>query len=184
MQNPARANITQLKGNRLQIYTRRELINGWWTARTRNHTARGYYTKSLKTTDKQTAISAAESWYEELQLKINMGMVPVSKTATQICDLYLKQLGEEVARGDRKQSNFDDYKTVVEKFIRPYFSTKKVDTIRTKDVDNFVIWRQNYYVTGPGSKQRFITYVRNGKTIQRPAIKPKSATVSRCRAVR
>ncbi len=157
---------------------RHDVINGWWTARTRKGNADGYYTKSMQTTDKATAESDAVVWYNNLQVRIDQGYVPVSKSVNQICDLYLKQLNNEVTRGDRKQRNYDDYKTVVDKFIREYFGKKQIDRIRTKDVENFIIWRQNYYLTGKGATQKTVTYKRNGKDITRPAQKPKSTTVS------
>jgi hypothetical protein len=34
---------------------RHDVINGWWTARTRKLNAAGYYTKSMQTTNKATA---------------------------------------------------------------------------------------------------------------------------------
>lgn len=174
----AKTNITQLEGNRLQIYTRQELKIGWWSARTRKANAAGYYTKSMNTTDKATAETDAVVWYNKLQVKIDQGYVPVSKSVNQICDLYLKQLKNEVTRGDRSQRNYDDYKTVVNKFIREYFGKRQIDRIRTKDVANFIIWRQDYYLTGKGAKQKTVTYLRKGKSITRPAQKPKGTTVS------
>ena len=162
----------------MQIYNRQELANSWWTARTRKADADGYYTKSMNTTDKATAEVKAVVWYNNLQVKIDQGNVPVSKSVNQICDLYLKQLKSEVNRGDRSQRNYDDYKTVVDKFIREYFGKKQIDRIRTKDVENFIIWRQDYYLTGKGSKQKTVTYLRKGKPITRPAQKPKGTTVS------
>ncbi|OEU71441.1 MAG: hypothetical protein BA874_11465 [Desulfuromonadales bacterium C00003068] len=153
----SRTNITQLAGNRLQIYNRQELANDWWTARTRKINADGYYTKSMNTTDKAIAETNAVVWYNNLLVRIDQGYVPVSKTVNQICDLYLKQMKKEVARGDRSQRNHDDYEIVVDKFIREYFGKKQIDRIPTKDVENFIIWRQDYYLTGKGAAQKTVT---------------------------
>lgn len=132
----------------------------------------------MNTTDKATAESDAVVWYNNLQVKIDQGYVPVSKSVNQICDLYLKQLKSEVDRGDRSQRNYDDYKTVVDKFIREYFGKKQIDRIRTKDVENFIVWRQDYYLTGKGSKQNNRHIPAQRQNYLRPAQKPKGTTVS------
>lgn len=119
----------------MQIYKRSDVVNDWWTARTRKLNADDYHTKSMNTADKATAELKASKWYNEIQVKIDQGYVPVSKSVNQICDLYLKQLKNEVTRGDRSQRNCDDYETVVNKFIREYFGKRQVDRIRTKDVE-------------------------------------------------
>ena len=81
-------------------------MNDWWTARTRKVNAEGYYTKSMNTTDKATAEVKATKWYNEIQIKFDQGYVPASKPVNQVCDLYLKQLSNEVTRGDCKQDTF------------------------------------------------------------------------------
>ena len=174
-----RNNLTQLKGNRLQIYTRGDTSTAWWHARTRNPNGRGYLTKSMKTTDQATAISRAEDWHDNLQFKIDQGLIIKPRSVDQVCDIYLKELEDDIQRGDRPKRHLKDYKTLVEKYVRPYFRQRKMDAIRQKDVDEFIRWRKNFYISGPGSKVKTVTYQRqqrNGiRTIKRPAPKPTSS---------
>lgn len=171
-----RTNLTQLKGNRLQIYNRSDTNALWWHVRIRNPNGLGYLTKSLKTTDQATAISKAERWYDDLQHKIDHGLILKSRTGSQICDIYLKELDEDVQRGDRPARHLKDYGTLVEKYVRPYFGKRKMETIRQKDVDEFIRWRQTYYISGPGAQLTTISYQRRQgggmKKIVRPAPKP------------
>ena len=103
-----RQNLTQLKGSRLQIYTRSDTNAPWWHARTRDPNGRSYLTKSLKTTDQATAVSKAEGWYEDLQFRIDQGLIIKSRTADQVCDIYVKELEEDVQRGDRPQRHLKE----------------------------------------------------------------------------
>ena len=177
-----RQNLTQLKGNRLQIYTRGDTGAAWWHARTPNPNGRGYLTKGMKTTDQATAISKADEWYDNLQSRIDQGLIIKPRSVDQVCDIYIKELEEEIQRGDRPARHLKDYKTLVEKYVRPYFRQRKMDAIRQKDVDEFIRWRKNYYISGPGSKVKTVTYKRqqrNGlRTITRPAPKPPSTSES------
>ena len=177
-----RQNLTQLKGNRLQIYTRSDTQQLWWQARTRDPKGRGYLTKSLKTTDSATAMHRAAAWYDDIQTKIGQGLVIKPRSVAQVCDLYIKELEEDVLRGDRPKRHLKDYRTLVDKYVRAFFTGRKMDSIRQKDVEAFVRWRQNYYVTGPGSKVETVTYTRrqsNGvKTVKRPAPKPSTTSHS------
>jgi hypothetical protein len=177
-----RNNLTQLKGNRLQIYTRGDTSAVWWHARTRDPNGRGYLTKSMKTTDQAAAIRKAEAWHDNLQFQIDQGLTIKPRSVDQVCDIYIKELEEDIQRGDRPKRHLKDYKTLIEKYVRPYFRQRKVDAIRQRNVDEFIRWRKNYYVTGPGSKVKTVTYKRqqrNGiRTITRPAPKPPSTSES------
>ncbi len=107
-----RQSLTQLKGSRLQIYTRSDTKALWWHARTRDPNGRSYLTKSLKTTDQATAVSKAEGWYDDLQFRVDQGLIIKSRTVDQVCDIYVKELEEDVQRGDRPQRHLKDYKTL------------------------------------------------------------------------
>ncbi len=136
----------------------------------------------MKTTDQATAISKADEWYDHLQFKIDQGLIIKPRSVDQVCDIYIKELEDDVQRGDRPQRHLKDYKTLIEKYVRPYFRQRKMDAIRQKDVDEFIRWRKNYYISGPGSKVKTVTYQRqqrNGiRTITRPAPKPSSTSES------
>lgn len=177
-----RLNLTQIKGNRLQIYTRSDTAQPWWQARTRDPNGRGYLIKTMKTTDKAAAISKACQWYDDLQLRIVNGQIVKPRSVAQVCDLYIKELEEDVLRGDRPERHLKDYQTLVDKYVRSYFEGRKIDTVRQKDVDAFIRWRQNYYVTGPGSMITTVSYQRKQrsgvKTIVRPARKPSTTSES------
>ena len=61
-----------------------------------------------------------------------------------------------------------DYKPVVERYLKPFFGQMMVDQIKNTKIDEYRRWRDAYWIAGPGSEQRIITYWRKGKAIRRP----------------
>lgn len=171
--------ITDLKGGQLQIYVRSDTIKPLWHARTHNPNRTGFITKSLKTTDKETAVERAEEWFDELKFKQRHGLVVHSRSVASICDLYVKELEEGVAAGVRTERHLRDYKAVANRYVRGFFGQKFVDNVRQRDVAEFEAWCRAYWITGDGAQQKNKVYCRNGKRIVSPTPKrPKAMSES------
>ena len=168
-----RENVTLLKGDELQVYTRTDTMKPVWQARVNNPQRKGYITKSLKTADRKLAIERAEEWFDELRFKEKHGLVVHARTVSQICDLYLTELLEEIDAGIRNARHIRDYKPVVERYIKGFFGNKYIDNVRQRDVKDFTDWCLKYWTTGEGSKQKNKVYYRNGKRIVSPTPKKK-----------
>ena len=72
--------------------------------------------------------------------------------------------------GDKDMSR---HETAVNRFLVPYFdgdiNLKDMGAITQSQINNYIIWRRNYWVTGPGSVQATMTYEREGKTVKSKA---------------
>ncbi len=139
--------------------------------RIKNPVEEGWIQRSAKTADIVEAEQIAQNHFDEIRINAKFGYAVVPKAFKAVADLYVKELKGEVALGERKSRHIKDYVPIVERYLKTYFGNKPIDTIQTKDIAAYRDWRARYWTEGPGSKEKYIYYVRNGKTIRRPAPK-------------
>lgn len=163
-----RQHVTDLKGGQLQIYMRSDTIKPLWQARANHPNRSGFITKSLKTTDKDTAIERAEEWFDELRFKERNGLVVHSRSVSSICDLYIKDLTEAVQAGVKTERHLRDYKAIADRYVRAFFGQKHIDNVKQGDIAEFDSWCRAYWVTGDGSREKNKVYYRDGKRIVSP----------------
>ena len=166
-----RQNLTFLKSDELQIYTRSDTKNPVWQARVNNPQNKGYITKSLKTLDKARAIERAEEWFDDLRFREKHGLVVHARTVSQICDLYINDLKEEIDAGIRNERHLRDYRPIADRYVKGFFGNRYIDNVRQKDITAFTTWCLGYWTTGPGSKQKNRVYFRKGRRIVTPTPK-------------
>ncbi|MGF1456270.1 MAG: hypothetical protein ACFB6R_12955 [Alphaproteobacteria bacterium] len=133
----------------------------------------GWVQRSTKTKCLEVAIERAEEWHDDLRFKERYGLALNPKTFSAVCDLYIRELRDEVAAGSRSERHLRDYIPVVERYLRPYFGERQIDEIKSSHIGDYRRWRLNYWQTGPGRKLEYIEYERAGKKIRRPAPKPR-----------
>ncbi len=125
--------------------------------------------QSLRTTDRALATERATRLYIEYETKVKHGLSVKTTTFGYVCDVLLTEVEDElVQRGKEHTTKLKDYRTRIERYFKPYFGDKPIDTIRSADIAKYRDWRRVYWTTGPGSKQTELTYVRNGRTIKAP----------------
>ena len=105
--------------------------------------------------------------YAELDYRTTRGLQPNTVTFTQAADAWLTELETEVATGSRKPRILVDYRPIVDRYLKPYFGSKKVDAVTTNDIQKYRTWRRDYWSTGPGKKISHIEVERNGQTYKR-----------------
>ena len=164
-----RLNLTTICKGKVEIYTRADTQKKSWQARVKYFEGTGYYVKSLKTEDKQEAIDIAEEWYRDLKYKHDNNLVVRKRSVAQICSLYMDKLKSESDAGIVSKQKLDDYRPLVETYIKPFFGRRHIDSLKQQDIENFKAWCLVYWVSGPGSEIRGWTYCRNGKLIKNPA---------------
>ncbi|WP_340149029.1 hypothetical protein [uncultured Sneathiella sp.] len=162
----------------MNIYTRSDTCKKSWQARGRYFEGTGYYVKSLKIEDKQEALEAAEEWYRDLKYKYDHNLVVRKRTVTQLCNIYVAKLQSDIGTGIIPQQRLDDYKPLVETYIKPFFGQRHIDSLKQQDIEDFKVWCLVYWVSGPGSKIRGWTYCRNGKLIKNPAARSTKQALS------
>ena len=135
-------------------------------------------TRSTKCKKHEDAVKFAKKWHDEVQVLQERGLAVKRRTFASICDTYLAELDEEIELGFKNPRNKKDYEAVINRYLRPYFGTRYIDLISNRDIAEYQKWRAAYWISGEGSKQKFITYKRGSKKIKRPAPKgrPQSRT--------
>lgn len=92
--------------------------------------------------------------------------------------MYVRELKEEIDLGVRSERHIKDYVPIVDRYLKPHFSNRDIDTITNKDIAAYQSWRRSYWTSGPGSKQEFIEYERGGKRIRKPVTNRKPPSES------
>lgn len=135
-----------------------------------------WHRKTTYTQNLDDALKVAEEFHMELRLFHGQGHSTKRRKFGFVADLYLKELRDEVEMENKTQRNYEDYSYIVQTYLRPQLGRKQIDMIKSRDITEYNKWRAAYHITGPGSKQTDITYIRDGKTIKRP--KPKGGIPS------
>jgi len=131
--------------------------------------------RSLKITDQSEAEIIAENLYFDLVQKSQRGLSLNSKHFSLVAKAYLNDFENKVKNDSHlppkdqtyKQNRFSHKSHVINKFLIPYFGSKTLSDINDFDIDHYIENRNNYWITGDGSKQENITYKRDGRTVTR-----------------
>lgn len=138
-----------------------------WQIRLRLPGERRYRKKSSGTEDLERAKAEAWKWLYELRAKKGVGIQLDGATFKEVAREYLEDLKRLVERGRRGRGAYEDYLPIVTRYFIPFFGLRQIDTITDADVDQYRSWRDDYWVSGPGSKDPYIRYVRNGRKLKR-----------------
>lgn len=144
------------RGDSPKIYCRVKVGKGGWNQ------------KSTDTTDVDEALKCAFDWQTELEILQRNGLSTKRRTFASVAKLYLKDLEDEVRLGAKNERNVRDYKSVLDRYLVGFFGKRYMEGITVRDIDDYKLWRADYWTTGPGSKSPYIIYMRAGKTIKRP----------------
>jgi integrase len=106
--------------------------------------------------------------YMEYDFRIRHGMSVRTATFNHVCDVYLAEEQQELARTGKGAGRLKDSRGRIERYFRSYFGQKAIDTITPADIARYRDWRRTYWTTGPGSKQTELTYERAGRAIRAP----------------
>lgn len=163
---PERA--TALSGNTaqpFQLYKQANTKN--WLVRF-SIKGQGQIRKSLGTDNELDARRKAERIYYEALIRSEQGLDPRAKKVRVIADEWLKET-----------TLTPPEMTVLNRYLIGFFGDKTPGDITTKSVAQFIKWRRDYWISGPGKNIDFIPYERNGRTIRRPVDKtiPKPSTL-------
>lgn len=138
---------------------------------------------SAKTSNKEVAREAAFRKFHENKYKIEQGISTQIKLFTSVATNFLKDYEKNVLRNEKLEAEgsldkslnneftrrtLNERKSLINKFIIPYFKGRKIHDIADLDIEEYKKWRKFYWVDGEGSKQDFIEYKdKRGKTVKR-----------------
>ncbi|AQS85136.1 MAG: tyrosine-type recombinase/integrase [Acetobacter aceti] len=163
---PERA--TALTGNveqPWQLYKQRNTVN--WLVRF-SIKGQGQIRKSLGTPDEFEAKRKAERIYYEALIRSEQGLDARAKKVSIVVEEWLKEV-----------SLSPPEMTVLNRYILGYFANIPPGDITSKMVGQFMKWRKDYWISGPGKDIDFIWYERSGRKLKRPIDKtvPSSSTL-------
>lgn len=131
----------------------------------------GWWQRSTGVTDIGQALEIAEEWHDEMRFKAKHGLAIEPRAFSAVADIYVRELKEEVELGVRNERHLRDYVPITERYLKPFFGDRHIDTIKNRDIAEYQSWRRVYWISGPGAEQEFIEYERNGKRIRKPVTK-------------
>lgn len=156
----------ELKNGRIKIFKRKGVSSRYYARLTFRGT-KGFVQESLFTTDKEEATEAALEKWLQYEFKLKQGLSLTKKTFKDVSTEYLEHLAEKVARSEIKQRKLHGQKLMIDRYFDNFFGDMQLADIQNKELERYREWRKNYWISGEGSKQRHITYYRNGKKIKR-----------------
>jgi hypothetical protein len=151
----------KLRDGEVTVYTRADSPSYWVGIHLPNG---GRLQKSLRTKKVEDARERAIKLYDELVWRDRLGLTQETKTFAEAAKAWLKHLAGDVRAGVRNSRNLADYEPVLTRYLLPFFGEKAIDSIKQPDVERYKIWRRDYWITGPGSKEQQV-YQRHGKAV-------------------
>jgi integrase len=94
------------------------------------------------------AIRAACEMYDEARFRQRLGLAHRAHTIAQICDECVEEMRAQLDAGQGKVV-YRDYIKVIEKYIRPYLGFKQLETLTSKDIAQFELWRNRQMSRAP-----------------------------------
>lgn len=155
----------EIRGKQLVIYRRNN--SPYWQVRIKLE-REPYIYKSLGIKDAADAKIAAEDILGELLYRRNNNLALKPVTFRQLGKLFLAKMEEDRRAGRCRNERLGAFRTAINRYFTPHFGNKKIDEIKEADIFKYQAWRDQYWLTGEGSRQMEITYERqNGRTGKR-----------------
>jgi hypothetical protein len=118
----------------------------------------------------------------EAKARANSGLTVKKHPVASVVERWCEQLDLEVSRGDIKAQMAAQQKGIAVRYIAGFWGQQPIDTINEVAVTRFWEWRYDYWSKGPGKAIKYLTYMRNGRSIRRPVteaqrIKPTASSI-------
>ena len=169
-----------LRKEKIEIYQRSGGSTIWYTKLRigRKITKR----LSLRTSDKEEAERIALDLYQELEFKHTKGLSlspkRFSKVATDYLAFYEDNVVIRESLSPNSQLNLKKYSRnqfisrnrIINKFLLPFFADRNIQDISEHDIQDYISNRMVYWITGEGTKDKSIKYLRNGRYVSRPKL--------------
>jgi hypothetical protein len=124
--------------------------------RIKNPIKTGWIQRTAKTADLAEAVKIANEHYQDISFKARYGLALVPKSFSAVANMYIQELKDEISAGLRNKRNLRDYEPIIERYFKPYFANRPIDTIQTKDITAYRDWQNMYWTNGPGAEQKYI----------------------------
>lgn len=147
----------------------------------------GQIRKSLGTPDVHRAEIKAQRIYYETLYKAGEGLNVKISTISKIIAEFVADMETKAAQGFMPKNVASQNKAILERYVDGFFGPHNPNFISTRTIDQYLSWRSDYWITGPGKDIAYLTYERAGKAITTPVtakkrVRPSPATLNRERA--
>ena len=142
-------NREELRDGRILLYQRADQKKRAWWVRIRVPDRTGYITRSTKTQNHAEAVRFAENLYDELRYKTQHGM-PIK--SSRFKEVFTKFMKDQIDGGMsiHRQKVFWSFGN---RYWAEFFGQKHLERLKSKDFDDYMVWRNNYWKTGPGAAE-------------------------------
>ena len=136
--------------------------------------------KSLETDDRQDAERRAYEIWAEASYRAKNGLEPTTMPFSKVAEAFIEQILQEVERDERSQHHARDWPPVIRRYLVGFFGERPIDGIAEPDLERYVEWRRQYWLTGPGREVTHIHYERAGRSLKR-SVQHAAPSISRQR---
>ncbi len=136
---------------RIALYQRSDVKRGVWQARFRLPDQTKYKRVSTKLKDLEKAKAWALTEYIRLGVRVNeQGEALVSYGFKELATRWLEDRKIEYETKQCSKGTYDRDAGTLKRYLVPFFKSNKVNNINQQKLDEYIAWRIDYWVNGPG----------------------------------
>ena len=142
-------NREELRDGRILLYQRADQKKKAWWVRIRVPSRTGYITRSTKTQNKAEAVRFAEELYDDLKYKSEHNL-PIKSSRFKKVFADFMDAQRAIGMSIHRLKVFTSFGT---RYWSDFFGMRHLERLKAKDFDDYLVWRNNYWTTGPGAAE-------------------------------
>jgi integrase len=123
----------------------------------------GQQRASLGTTDPFEAERRAQSKWIKACALAEAGLSVSKKQFERIAEEFIAGIELAVKRGEKAEYQAKQYPMIIRRYFVAFFGKRLMSAIKPEHIDEYWVWRKEFWITGPGSKHPLIAYERTIK---------------------
>lgn len=123
--------------------------------------------KSLETDDRANAERRAYEIWGEANYRAKAGLTAEAMPFSKLAEDFIALVAEQSERGERSPYHVNNWPPIIRRYLAGYFGERPVDQIGEADIERYLEWRRQYWISGPGKDVPYIHYERAGIRLRR-----------------
>lgn len=144
----------KIADGRITLYKRDDVKDNIWHIRIKMPSKKTYVRRTTGETDFEKATQKAFEILGELNEREKNNLPLSKRTFNDICSSYLRGIENDLKNNRILQSRYRFITGTIRLYFNPYFGSKDIGNIRKIDIINYRRWRMNYWIDGPGAKDK------------------------------
>lgn len=153
-----------IANGRITLYRRDDVKAGIWQMRLRMRGVRGYIRRSTGESEIAQASAVAMEILGEIKQRHKQHLPLTAKKFSEVASGYLRDAETRWKEGRSSTGRFLLIRGVLARYLVPYFGHRDIAVIQKKDLIAYRQWRQAYWTTGPGVKDKTARYQEQPST--------------------